>query len=518
MFYITMLFVFVSIAAYYFFILAPKLDPRNKANDYVKSKRYDDAIIEYRKILDKNPYDFVVQFRLASIYYDTGQIDEAAALFEKLLEQGKFNIEVEKKSVQKKLAKIYYFREEIEKTFELYLSISSANPSDTEALYHIAFIALGQEEYDFAQRYFEKLLRSSKPDYEIFFGAGICVYQNQKINECVEYFSKALEKRGDSEITIIALLLSLMRKKDYAKAQALASKLTGLTSNNEVTYIAVRLEAINLLLLKKYETAIKKFEELVEYAQNNQMTDELYIALYDTGFACVRADKIRQAEVYWKRLASEKRGFRDIQNMLMTLQREMEKSDTSFDDSIYDYVEGWVETFVPNNFLWNICGLKAEYTFDIKQYLLSGNRGKYDDVDEKDGSTVTKSKVNNVDTFVKLDLETFRIISNRLVQKLGYSVDRIMPTYREHDGIDFMATKKETGETVFVSVRRWTSMRVGEIPLRNFAQQVNEMKAQKGLFVTTADLTDGAMASLDQLRKIDVVLPDDINKYLKGLI
>ncbi|MDA3899527.1 MAG: tetratricopeptide repeat protein [Spirochaetes bacterium] len=515
--YFVILLFLALIASYYFFILAPKLDPRNRAQELLKNKKFDEAILEYRKLLDKNPYDFVIQYRLATIYLDTGDFDQAALLFEKLLDQNKFNFEVEKKVIQKNLAKIYYFREEIEKTFEMYMTINQSHPADSESLYHIAFISLGQAEYDFAHRYFDKLMRSTKPDYEIYFGAGICAYQNQKINECVEYFASAIEKKPDSEITNLALLLSLMRKKDYSKAQNYASKLAAIASDKEVTFIALRLEALILLLLKKYETSIKKFELLVEFTQNHSMVDELYIALYDIGFACVRADKIRQAEVYWKRLSTEKRGYRDIQNMLMTLQREMERSDTTFDDTIYDYVDGWVSNFIPKNFLWNICGMKAEYQFDIKMYMTVNTRIKSDDTQSTDSGN-RKESVNNVDTFVKLDVETFRMISNRLVQKLGYSVDKIMPTYREHDGVDYFATKKGTEESTFVSVRRWTSMHVGEIPLRNFAQQVNELKAQKGLFITTAELTDGAMTSLEQLSKIDVVLPNEINKYLNGLI
>ncbi len=63
-------------------------------------------------------------------------------------------------------------------------------------------------------------------------------------------------------------------------------------------------------------------------------------------------------------------GYRDIQNLIMTLNREIDKSETVFDDSIHDYVEDWLSNIFPENFLWNICGLKSEVVLDIKPYFI----------------------------------------------------------------------------------------------------------------------------------------------------
>ena len=93
-----------------------------------------------------------------------------------------------------------------------------------------------------------------------------------------------------------------------------------------------------------------------------------------------------------------------------------------------------------------------------------------------------------------------------------------MQTYREADGVDFLAVNPETKDKVLIWVRRWTKTNVGEITLRNFAQAINDMKVKQGILITTADLTDIAKETLKQLSKILVIYPDEIEKLLRGLL
>lgn len=512
--------VVLALISYYIFFLGPKLDPKNKAEEFLELKRYDDAILSYKKILEKKPNDPSILFKLSDVYLAIGEVDQAALCLESILENQIFTYEIDKLAVQKQLGKIYYARDEIEKTFELYANVVQMYPGDSEALYHLAFIALGQEEYGVAQRYFDKLLKNSDLGFDVYFGAGICSYQNQKINECVEYFKKALDLQPNSQIATLATSFAYWRKREYPKAYVYAEKMEPLSDSMEVTYIAKRLCAFLLLLLKKDDSAFKKYEELIEFTKESQMDEEYLLTLYDIGFAAVKSDKIKRAEHFWKLLSKEKRNFRNIQNLIMTLQREMEGADSSvFDDSIYDDMEHWLHTYFPENFLWNICNIKSEYVFDIKKYSTI-NRVKT----ESTGTSFTSEAGaiakggNNMESFIALDNENFRIIANRLVQKLGYRVDEILSTYKDPDGVDFMGVDKNTNEKTMVAVRRWKSMKVGSIPLRNFAQTVNEMKAQRGLFVTTAELNEGAVSSLASLTKVEVVLPEDVEKELGGLL
>lgn len=507
----------LAFTAYYLLYLGPKLDPKNRAENYLQQKRFHDAIREYRKILETKPNDVGALYRLSNVYIQMRQADQAANLLEKIYEINAYPLDVEKLDVQKKLGRIYKTRDDVQKTFQIFYEIENEFPTDSEALYHIAFIALGQDEFDIAWKHFDRLIRLENTDFETLFGAGICAYQNQKINECVDLFKLAVDKNPNSVIANIAAAFANRRKREYGKALQYTEKVMGLTDEKEVMFIIKRLEAILLMHLKKYDKALKAFELLIEYVKTNTMDEEYLICLYDTGFAYIRADRIHEALKYWNELSQKQRNYRDIQNLLMTLKREIDKSDTVFADSIHDYVEDWVGKFFHEDFLWNICGLRSDTKIDIKPYF--AQKVKDSQEPEKGGGTeIRVSGRYNLEKLFSLDTDTFRSIANRLVQKIGYRVDDIMTTYRDTDGIDFMATNKKTGDKTFVSVRRWNKLRIGEIPLRNFAQQVNDLKAQKGLFITSAELTEGAMAAVPSLSKVEIIFPDDMDRFLNGLL
>jgi restriction endonuclease Mrr len=57
---------------------------------------------------------------------------------------------------------------------------------------------------------------------------------------------------------------------------------------------------------------------------------------------------------------------------------------------------------------------------------------------------------------------------------------------------------------------------VGEIPLRNFAQAINDAKAKQGYFFTTSPLTPAAEGILKNLEKVRVVYPDEFLRLLQN--
>jgi restriction endonuclease Mrr len=105
-----------------------------------------------------------------------------------------------------------------------------------------------------------------------------------------------------------------------------------------------------------------------------------------------------------------------------------------------------------------------------------------------------------------------------MCEKLGIVIDDILTTYRESDGVDFMGHTKDNKLKTLVWVRRWKGTQIGEIPIRNFAQAINDMKAKQGYFVTTSGLTAAGEAVLGDMGKVIVIYPDELAKLLKGMI
>ncbi len=71
---------------------------------------------------------------------------------------------------------------------------------------------------------------------------------------------------------------------------------------------------------------------------------------------------------------------------------------------------------------------------------------------------------------------------------------------------------------VLVYFRRWEGATLGEIPLRNFAQDINDLNASSGFFITSAKLSESGESTLHSLSKVTFVGPEELETLLNGLL
>jgi tetratricopeptide (TPR) repeat protein len=496
----------------------PRQNPINRAIELTKQNKFLEAIDEYKKSLSINAGAFDLHYKIVGLYDRLKNYDQAIYHLNEILSIDKYNAEVQKLAVVKMLAQTYYLINDIEKAFQTYFEILKINPDDAEAHYHISFIALGQGEFDIAQRYFEKLVLL-QDDFESFFGAGICSYQNRKNAEAVKYFKEALTLKPNSDIATLAISFALQRTENYNEAIIYIGKLAGRITDDEVKYIAKRLLSFLNLEANKNEEGMRLLEELLNFTKEKNMQEELKLSLYDIGFACVKNSLLNQAYNYWEELYRIDNSYEDTRELLNLIKKDINRglSSDGFENSIYDYVDDWERSAFSSNFLWNICGLKSDKIIDIKNIVVPAKmlkvKGSRQALPEDSAESAER-----ITSFRNSENESFRMVSSRLVLKLGYKVDEILHTYRESDGVDILSHSEANNDKVLVWVRRWKDSKVGEITLRNFAQAVNDIKAKKGIFITSAELTKAAQKSLIKLSKISVIYSAELDELLKGLV
>ncbi len=515
--------VILGLVLVYIYVLAPRINPHNRAMSYLNQNMVDEAVAEFRKILDDNPNDFLVHWRLANINFDRNEIDEGVLHLEEIKRIGKFSSEVPKAAVERKLAESYLVREDVQKAFMNYFDVLKDFPGDEEALYHVAFILLGQEYFDQALRYFDRLIKVDRKDFEILFGAGIASYQSQKTSEPAEYFKDALAIDSHSDIANLAMAFAQQRKRDYKTALNYARMIIDTSSDESALLVARRLYALLCVQAKRPAEGVKMLESLLENVRKNGMSDEEAIILYDLGFAAVHAEMTELAYEYWNQLYQLDRRFMNVQHLTTMLRREMDamgkQGGQEGEGSVMDYSDDWLRDAFPADFLWNICGLKASTAADLDA-ILAGARADAvkDEGPQRKKSGASGEAAENISAFYQLDAENFRIIASRAVARLGYRVDDILPTYREADGVDFMTVNLSNKDKTLVWVRRWKDIRISEIPLRNLAQAVNDMKVKQGVFITTSELTDAGIAAVERLPKVSVILPEELGSILAELL
>ncbi len=503
---------------YYFLGFKPKRNPMTRAQFYIKQKQYDEAITEYKRALYLNPNASSVHYQIADLYLLLNKYDEAIFHLNEIIRIDRYDYEVEKLDVEKKLAKAHIAVSNIAEAVQTYINILNIYPEDIEALYHVSFSILGQEEFDIALKYFSRLIKF-RDSFEIYFGTGICHYQSGKFAEAAANFREALTIKPDSDIANLSVAFALMRDGNYKEATTYARKLATSTGKENVRFISARLLAVLLILSGKENEGVAVLEKLLESVRNKNTEDELKFVLYDLGFACVKAGKPNKARGYWNEIDQKDSEFKNVNAMLKLLDKELnpQARETNGDFEIYaaDNTDEWLANVFPRDFLWDICGLKSEKKLDIRNMLVTtrvaGGKAEAAEI-PAEGFDFS----DRLEKFWSLNNENFRIVSNRLASKMGYKVDEILQTYRDADGVDFLA--KADGQRVLIWVRRWKDTKVGEIPLRNFAQAINDIKAAKGIFITTSELTEPALNAMKTLNKVTVIYPKEVNSLLKGLI
>ena len=513
--------VVLGVFVYYLYFLAPKWNPRNKAEQFLSSNKIEEAIIEYRRVIENYPMDVKVHNKLAGLYLKQDKIDQAVTHLERIVEINLYNSDVEKIDIFRLLAGLYLKREEYAKAFEKYYELLRDYPSDKEALYHVGFMALGQEIFDTAYRNLELLAKLENKNFEILFGAGIAALQSQRTTESIALFRDALALEPHSDIANLAMAFALYKKRDYKTSINYAKMVNDNSSDENALFIVKRLLAFLYVEVKKTPLTVKFMEELKEQCISNNWETELQTVLYDLGFAYLMDDKTEQTYNYWSQLYQLNRGYTNIQDFITRLRKEMDtKPGSKFEEtrSVLGEIQQWKEKAFPDNFLWDICGLKSPETIELAGIISAMKTSGGRERKSADTGGDNKEVFIDFDDYYKLDAESFRSISYRMCEKMGFVIDDILATYREADGVDFMAHTKDTKIKTLIWVRRWKGTVIGEIPLRNFAQAVNDLKAKQGYFITTSPLTQAGEAALSNLAKVTVIYPEEVAKMLKGIM
>lgn len=511
--------IFLGVVVYYMYFIAPKLNPVNRAEILLQQNKVEEAIVELQKVLDAAPYDISTHKKLADLYQSQSKDELAAKHLERLTEINRFNNDIVKGDIYRTLARMYLKKGQVDKSFEKYYELIKEFPTDSESLYHVGFIALGQELFESAYKYLELLSRQEKNNYEILFGAGISALQSQRTAEAINLFKSALAVEPDSDITNIALSFAYYKKRDYKNAMNSIKQVAENSNDENAMFIAKRLLGFIYVEAGKLALAVKHFDEIRDFCTEHNWEEELRFTLYDLGFAALLDDKVELAYECWNKLYQIDRNFRNIQDLITRLRKEMDSKGSKFEEQkpVVSEASAWKDHAFPENFVWNICGLKSENRVDIGTIITTGRTPIVREKKEYDESE-TGVKDINFESLYKLDSENFRSVAYRVCEKLGLIIDEILNTYRESDGVDFLAFQKDNKTKTLVWVRRWKGTSVGEIPLRNFAQAINDAKAKQGYFITTSPLTPSAESILKNLEKVNVIYPEEMLKLLKGLV
>ena len=135
------------------------------ADDLMKAKRYDDAVILYRKLVDMHPGEDSFLLSLAWAYHDSGRLDDAVDCFERLLNR-ELQREVFTGFAFDELVRIFKEKGEYERLVGVCERVVAVQPDDIALLSDLgdAYIKAGRPSD--AVKVFEKMIEM-QPDASV---------------------------------------------------------------------------------------------------------------------------------------------------------------------------------------------------------------------------------------------------------------------------------------------------------------------------------------------------------------
>jgi len=162
------------------------------ADDFMKEKRYEDAIVLYEKLVDMHPHEDSFLLSLAWAYHDSGRIDDAIGCFGRLL-----NAELEKKVFTgfafDELVRIYKEKGEYGRLVEVCEKVATAQPDDIAFLNDLGDAYLKAERAGEAVEVFIKMTEMEPDAADAYCRLGTARIGKGDFDGAEEAYKKAVE-------------------------------------------------------------------------------------------------------------------------------------------------------------------------------------------------------------------------------------------------------------------------------------------------------------------------------------
>jgi len=162
------------------------------ADDLMKAKRYDDAIMLYEKLVDMHPGEDSFLLSLAWAYHDSGRLDDAVDCFERLLSV-ELKQEVFTGFAFDELVRIFKEKGEYERLVDVCKKVVAAQPDDIALLSELGNAYLKAGRASEAVGVFEKITEMEPDASAAYCNLGNALVAAGNFDDAEEAYRKAVE-------------------------------------------------------------------------------------------------------------------------------------------------------------------------------------------------------------------------------------------------------------------------------------------------------------------------------------
>lgn len=492
-------------ALIYFMFLRDRGGLLERALELAQKGAYVDARTIVRPRLDRDPDDIQAHYVMSRIYAFEGNTHQELEHLREVRRIGRYSgVGFKPAEVLARIGQLYYEDDRFAESFESYLDALNYDSANETALAHVAFMAVGQEQFQIADGFFRRLVKAapSVVDYRIARGVCLSMLRSKEANE---EFQLAISLSPRNQTAQFLYALHLYREQQYERTKEILDKLLPAVEDELVSYIVSRLGAAIYYMSGEYQKALQLAESCLQLAVRQDWEKEEYDARLSVAYLSILNSDLEKANEHLLEL--EIRNPADdlvmkISDFRMDLEEQVAEVDRvsprGFD--FRAHMQDWVRNRFAEDSIFKLSGLGEEEEFDVLSFFTREGqmRSRPERRQELDPDAL-------IERFNNLKGDSFLQACQSIMANLGFKMASNL-NYRDKDGADFIANSLSDKKVkALFRIRQWRNQPISDIFLRDQQNYMNELKVNQGFVVAGARLTTGAETASANLKKITIV-------------
>jgi len=515
---ITLLAVIAAGAFIFLKFFSNKRSVYEKAISLAHNKSFTDARGLIRAKIDSNPENAEAHYAMAQIYELEHNLPSALEHLNEIRRINKIVPGLDTTKLLNKMGELSYRSGNYNESFENYYEANRISPRDEESLTHLAFMAIGQAEFDTAEKYFKVLVDVSPnaAEYRLARAVGLSMMGK---NEAYSEFEKALKLNPADTTSKFLMALESYRQEDIKKSIDLLETIPPRESEPYILFIVYRFLVLLYYLHERFDQAMKNAELSLSIAIAEQWEKEEKDARLSLAYMALLCSEYEKANESLLELELKNPSDQTVINVA-NFRMDLEEGATGIDQVSprgFDFafqLKDWVRSRFPDDAVYRLSGLKMDDQIDFS-ILSSQRQGKEFRRTAREPGIDFQALI---DEFNALGDNAFLVSCSSIIQTLGFSINKTLP-YRDKDGADFIGTKKDDKKIrALFRIRKWKNQPISDIFLRDMQNYMNELKVNQGFVIAGARLTQGAEQALVNLKKIEVINEENFGMLIKDIM
>lgn len=171
-----------------------------QGNTHFQNREFDQAVVEYQKILDKHPEMYTVLFKIGDCYREKRDLDKAVEIYNKVAELA---------------------------------AAKQDNSVHAQALGNLGAISIQRQDFDQANQYFQQAIDLNPQDEILAYNVAEINFNSNNVDLAIKYYQMAAEVKPDWSLPHQKLGYSYLNKGDFAAARASFQKFLELEPEGE---------------------------------------------------------------------------------------------------------------------------------------------------------------------------------------------------------------------------------------------------------------------------------------------